>query len=750
MMPKSVQIVGPYFTNYSLAKLNRNLARAIKGQYNDISVTLYCPPDRIDKLPSKEELDKNPHLSSLVSFDSVKTDVAIYNNFPKSTSNLHGLENLNADLKLIYIAWEDTVYPSIWVDEINKFAHGVMATSTFVKDVLIQSGVKVPIKVVLNAVDLDLKTTLVEPYKLNTKKKFKFLHISTAKYRKGVDVLLRAYFKTFNAQDDCTLVIKSSPGPDNLVEQLLTQLERENSPEVIHINSSELTEAELKGLLTSSDCCVYPTRGEGFGLPLLESMEYGVPLITTGYSGHMDFCNEQNSYLLDYKLKIASENELVNLNSYWAEPNEEQLGEFLKQVYDAKIKNATDLLKEMKLKVALAKESASLLSWESSAHQTLEYVESLNGVDTLRNQKIAVMTFLNDQTGINFYSKELYKNIENLFKEFYFLANSDIADRTELDNSNVVRNWSVGGEDFKDLLKFIEERSINIIHIQHHPGAFSPSSLNTLLESLSKHSIRVYVTLHAVRSQTFDLIKECTALQSVDKVIIHNKEDYEYASKTIKNAYLMRIPRLKFKKRIKSKLRDDLNLSEYSPIVATHGLLNSNKGVSNILESISILKTKLPKIYFLGLSAVSPNNIMAGSLFKELNEQIKKLHLEKHVTLVPQFLDRSVVEMLLQSADINVLAYVDTAGESASAAVEKTMASGNPTIVTDIKAFEELDSEVLKIKDNQPVSISNAILKLLEDKDISSTIVKNAESYIEKNSYLEKSLETLSVYLLNP
>ena len=55
---------------------------------------------------------------------------------------------------------------------------------------------------------------------------------------------------------------------------------------------------ELRTLVASSDAFVLPTRGEGFGLTFLGAMALGVPPICTGAGGHMDFCAEDNAYLV--------------------------------------------------------------------------------------------------------------------------------------------------------------------------------------------------------------------------------------------------------------------------------------------------------------------------------------------------------------------------------------------------------------------------------------------------------------------
>jgi len=52
--------------------------------------------------------------------------------------------------------------------------------------------------------------------------------------------------------------------------------------------TNTLGKAELKGLYTLGDVFVLPTRGEGAGLPFIEALSSGVPVIATGWGGHMD------------------------------------------------------------------------------------------------------------------------------------------------------------------------------------------------------------------------------------------------------------------------------------------------------------------------------------------------------------------------------------------------------------------------------------------------------------------------------
>ena len=90
---------------------------------------------------------------------------------------------------------------------------------------------------------------------------FRFLHISSAFPRKGVDVLLDAYFSTFDGSSDVTLILKTFPNPHNDVGPLLERIEAHhpNPPDVRWIDR-DLADAEVKALYNLSHCYVHPAQ----------------------------------------------------------------------------------------------------------------------------------------------------------------------------------------------------------------------------------------------------------------------------------------------------------------------------------------------------------------------------------------------------------------------------------------------------------------------------------------------------------
>ena len=51
--------------------------------------------------------------------------------------------------------------------------------------------------------------------------------------------------------------------------------------------------------MSQADCGVFPAKAEGWNLDLLEMMSCGKSTIATNYSGHTEFCNKENCYLVD-------------------------------------------------------------------------------------------------------------------------------------------------------------------------------------------------------------------------------------------------------------------------------------------------------------------------------------------------------------------------------------------------------------------------------------------------------------------
>jgi glycosyltransferase involved in cell wall biosynthesis len=108
-----------------------------------------------------------------------------------------------------------------------------------------------------------------------------FLFVGTLEPRKNLMRLLQAFGAQAHRMSGVQLVLAGAVGwGEQNLEQALCQLAIEDRV----LLAGRLDEASLHGYYRHALALVLPSLYEGFGLPLLEAMQYGVPVITSNCS----------------------------------------------------------------------------------------------------------------------------------------------------------------------------------------------------------------------------------------------------------------------------------------------------------------------------------------------------------------------------------------------------------------------------------------------------------------------------------
>ncbi len=152
--------------------------------------------------------------------------------------------------------------------------------------------------------------------------------------RKNPFGLIRAYTEAFSEKEGPKLLIKTINGDKDVegMERLQNMVAERSDIEILDGYKSQ---QELDSLIATCDCYVSLHRAEGLGLTMGEAMYLGKPVIATGYSGNMEFMNNENSYLVDYDMvPIGDGSEPYPSEGKWAEPDIKHAVELMRDVFN--------------------------------------------------------------------------------------------------------------------------------------------------------------------------------------------------------------------------------------------------------------------------------------------------------------------------------------------------------------------------------------------------------------------------------
>ncbi len=223
--------------------------------------------------------------------------------------------------------------PPEWVRMCNQMDE-VWVPTTFNAETFRAGGVTSPLRVMPLGVNPDYFNPRIQGFRASPR--FTFVSVFEWGERKAPEVLLKAYTRAFTATDQVVLLLKvhnRDPGVD--VDAQIASLHLpESGPPVVLLKNHDLPAHQMGSLYRSADCFVLATRGEGWGMPILEAMACGLPAIATGWGGHMDFLSAENGYPVGYTLVPAVAKCPYYRGFCWADPDVGHLADRMRFVYE--------------------------------------------------------------------------------------------------------------------------------------------------------------------------------------------------------------------------------------------------------------------------------------------------------------------------------------------------------------------------------------------------------------------------------
>lgn len=169
--------------------------------------------------------------------------------------------------------------------------------------------------------------------------------------RKNTAHTLKWLLEEFKDNSDVGIVIKTNGGTNSAfdkqrttetMKRIVSEVRRGVGPK-LHLIHGSMSETEIVRLYRDPHVkvLVSATRGEGFGLPILEAAACNLPVIATGWSGHLDFMNKGRFIALDHRLVPIHESridgQIFVAGAQWADVSEIDFKQRVRKFYTSSV-----------------------------------------------------------------------------------------------------------------------------------------------------------------------------------------------------------------------------------------------------------------------------------------------------------------------------------------------------------------------------------------------------------------------------
>lgn len=221
--------------------------------------------------------------------------------------------------------------------------------------------------------------------------KVRFLCLAESNVRSGIDVLLEAFAEEFAGNNEVELYLKDR-GATPMFQEWVKNFATLKKANIIHDTKNSESFDDVLALYHSSDYLVFVSRSTTWGMPMLEAMACGLPVITTPYAGAREYMADTfNGLAVEYTIKLVEDSLVASLEQrgyrnhmfsvsnhlsppYWAEPDRDNLRAVLKAsvmvinrgIYPALSRNAIITAKHYTWKRAAVNLSCTLSDLEKA------------------------------------------------------------------------------------------------------------------------------------------------------------------------------------------------------------------------------------------------------------------------------------------------------------------------------------------------------------------------------------------------
>lgn len=520
--------------------------------------------------------------------------------------------------------------------------------------------------------------------------------------------------------------------------------------------AGHISDEELLEFYNLCDLFVFPSLSEGYGLPVLEAMACGVPVIASNTTSVPEVVGREDALFdpLDVEAMAAKMQRALSDATWRAQLVEHGRRQSRVFTWEATARRAIAAFEAQYARTrALERPTAVQVSDRTlAALRRLESQTPEARPDQVRiaaalaaneacladvepeSPRIGWVTTWNTPCGIAMYAKYL----AGAFVEHYHILASHAADTSYPDAPNVTRCWRIGDDDLRALTERIVLQGIDTLVIQFNFVFFEFAAFARFLREMLATGRRLFIVLHSTTDTPEKSLAELAPeLALCDRLLVHSRHDEAALARLGLSANVERfahgVPDL-----APAPVALDIPAGRF--VIASYGFFLPHKGLFELIEAIGRLVERHGlDVQLLMVNARYPVEL-SQTLIDQAHARVQAAGLDDRVTFITDFLDDPVSLGYLGLADLVVYAYQHT-GESSSAAVRMGLAARRPVAVTPLAIFDDVDGVVHRLPGTDPEALAAGIAELAArlraprpDAALRRT-VEQAETWFESHRY---------------
>lgn len=579
--------------------------------------------------------------------------------------------------------------------------------------------------------------------RLNIRKPF-ILYTGNAEYHKNMEKMLLAFSKLPLEIRKNYQIVLTHTGDERLFRTKLQSMEFTDDEVVI---TGHISDDELVMLYNLCKLFIFPSLHEGFGLPILEAMACGAPVIASNNSSIPEVMGRVDA-MFDASSEISITEAL----------NHALTNDAFRQ----------DL-------AAYGLERVKLFSWKKTAQTAWDSINTavieknghLNHHFSVGREKprVAYVSPLPPQkSGIADYSADLLPYLQkdldiDLFVEpgikvsdprlrskFKFIPWTELLNRRD-DYATVV--YQMGNSEYHaHMLKMIKEfpgvvvlHDFYLSHLIYHLCATKYVDFENKdfeFELSNDHGLQALIDLiqYGVDHALWNWPVNWQVLKYAQEIVVHSPYQNDLLQRYYGNGWTPKLniiqhPRLSNNNcddRHRRDSREKLGIDQDDFLFCSFGFINSTKLSCLVAQAFKNIfcNQDHAKLVFVG-------ELDKGEYGRELLRTIEELNIDSRIQITG-YVDNQTYKQYLNAADSAIQLRANSRGET-SGAVLDTMAFGIPTIVNAHGSLKDYNSEVVVKLPEFPetTDLSDAMLNLYQDENLRKKIGLQARQEITEN-----------------